>query len=288
MHSELVRFLHSRGIVSDVLDWSKGYTIQDLSMMNRYYDCIYSVVGETWPLTDTYGIPHNKIVAVAHGEYDLHHAINSRPADEIGKFADYAVISEFLRDLSIELGIERIPKVVRYGINYGRFFRTISPELKIVGYGGSMHRPDHLGIDWKRGVLAEEAAKAANLTFKPAGNFHYLAMPHYYGQVDAVLVTSSREGFGLPAMEAAAAGRLVISTPVGGFPRQASMGAGLLAPVEPDAFKEFCIERLTHFSRHPDDYVRACGRIQQAARVLDWSYVVDDWISLFARAAEAR
>ncbi len=151
-----------------------------------------------------------------------------------------------------------------------------------------MHRADHLGIDWKRGVLAEEATAAANLAFQPAGSFHYLAMPHYYGQVDAVLVSSSREGFGLPAMEAAAAGRLVISTPVGGFPRQAELGAGLVAPVEPDAFKVFCTERLRHFARDPDDYVRTCDRIQRAARLLDWSCVIDEWIELFARAAHAR
>src|ERR1700686_1369057 len=118
----------------------------------------------------------------------------------------------------------RIPKVIKYGVNYRRFFTPVSSELKIVGYGGSIHRADHTGVDWKRGVLAREATEAAGLVFTPSGQFHFLAMPRYYARVDAVLVTSLREGFGLPAIEAAAAGRLVISTPVGGFPYLVSKG----------------------------------------------------------------
>ena len=250
-------------------------------MMANYYDYFYGVPGETWPLTDNYGIPHEKIVVVAHGEYDLYHFIETRPREEIDRFAGYAVISEFLLRLSADLGIGRVPKVVNYGVNYRRFFTPVASELKVVGYGGSMHRPDKAGIDWKRGVLAQEATEAAGLVFTPAGSFHFLAMPQYYSQVDAVLVTSLREGFGLPAIEAAAAGRLVISTPVGGFPYMASRGGGIVAPVEANAYKDFVTERLRYYKDHPTEYVEICKKIQEAARYFDWKYVVDDWIALF-------
>ncbi|TPK53359.1 glycosyltransferase family 4 protein [Mesorhizobium sp. B2-4-19] len=283
VHSELTRYLHQRGIVSDMLDWSKTYPHSDMEMMKEYYDYFYGIPGETWPLTDNYGIPHNKIVVVAHGDYDLHHAITARPPEEMERFAEYAVVSEFLRDLSIAMGIKRIPKVVKLGVNYRRFFRPIADELRVVGYGGSMHRADHQGIDLKRGHLAKEATEAAGLVFSPAGQFHYLAMPHYYGSVQAVLVTSIKEGFGLPALEAAAAGRLVISTPVGEFPRQAALGAGLTAPLDDEAFKEFAIERLTYYKNHPGAYKEYCHEIQNSVKKLDWEFVIDDWINLFAR-----
>ncbi len=280
VHFELVKYLHSRGLVADVLDFGRSYGREEMALIGEYYDCVVGVLGETWPLTDNYGIPHEKIVVIAHGEYDLQHALETRPAEEIDRFGGYGVISQWLLELSAELGIRRVPKVVKYGINYQRFLAPPASELKVVGYGGSMHRADPAGVDWKRGMLAQEAAEAAALTFAPAGRYHYLAMPHYYRQVDAVLVTSLREGFGLPSMEAAAAGRLVISTPVGGFPDQAARGAGVTAPLAADEFKEFVIDKLNYYKDNPAAYRQTCRQIQEAAKCLDWEYTVDDWIEL--------
>lgn len=280
VHFELVKYLHSRGLVADVLDFGRGYNRDEMAVMAAYYDCVVGILGETWPLIDNYGIPHEKIVVIAHGEYDLQHALETRPPEEIDRFAGYGVISEWLLQLSAELGIRRIPKIVKYGVNYQRFLAPLPAQLRVVGYGGSMHRADPAGVDWKRGVLAQEAAEAAGLVFMPAGRYHYLAMPQYYRQVDAVLVTSLREGFGLPAMEAAAAGRLVISTSVGGFPDQAARGAGITAPLAADEFKEFVIDKLNYYKGNPAEYREMCGQIQEAAKCLDWEYTVDDWIEL--------
>jgi glycosyltransferase involved in cell wall biosynthesis len=287
VHSELVKYLHSRGVVSDILDWGRGYKRDEVSMMGEYYDCVVGVPGETWPLTDNYGISHEKIVVIAHGDYDLRHALDTRPAEEFDRFAGYAVISEYLLRLSAKLGIRRIPKVVKYGVNYRRFFTSVSPELKVVGYGGSMYREDHLGIDWKRGILAQQATEAAGLAFVPAGQFHFLAMPQYYKHVDAVLVASSSEGFGLPAMEAAAAGRLVISTPVGGFPYLASLGGGISAPIEPEEYKIFVTEQLKYYRDHSEKYRDMCREIQCASQQFDWEYTIDDWINLMKSPEDA-
>ena len=283
VHSELTRYLHARGHTCDRLDWSKGYERGEMKMMVDYYDYIYSIPGETWPLTDSYGVPHDKIIVVAHGDYDIHHALESRPRDEFDKFAGYGVISKYLQEVSAGLGIRRVPTVVRYGTNYRRFLTPVPRELKVVGYGGSMFRDDSGGVDWKRGALAKEATEAAGLTFTPAGKYHFLAMPAYYRDVDAVVVSSSREGYGLPAMEAAAAGRLVISTPVGGFPDQASWGAGIVAPIEANDFKRFVTDKLSHYKDNPTEFFEMCRSIQAAARNLDWDFVLDEWIELFTR-----
>ncbi len=283
VHAELSKYMHTRGHTCDLLDWSRRYEFDEMQMMCEYYDYIYGIPGETWPLTDNYGIPHNKIIVVAHGDYDLHHALESRPRDEFEKFAGYGVLSEYLKDVSADLGIQRVPKIVRYGVNFRRFFVPVSEGLNVVGYGGSMFRDNNGGVDWKRGILVKEATEDAGLVFNPAGKFHYLAMPRYYGDVDSVIVSSSREGYGLPAMEAAAAGRLVISTPVGGFPGQVSLGAGIVAPIEAREFKKFVTNTLVHYKNNPVEYVEVCRDIQAAARHLDWDFVLDDWIELFTR-----
>jgi glycosyltransferase involved in cell wall biosynthesis len=283
VHSELSRFLHSRGVICDLLDWSRGYSREEVQMMADCYDYIYSVPGETWPLTDNYGIPHEKIIVVAHGDHDICRPLETRPPDELERFGGYGVISEYLQQVSADAGVSRVPKIVRLGINYRRFLAPVPRELKVVGYGGSMFREDRHGVDGKRGILVKQAVEDAGLVFAPAGQFHFLAMPRYYRDVDAVVVSSTNEGYGLPAMEAAAAGRLVISTPVGGFPDQAAWGAGIAAPLEDDAFKAFVTERLIYYKEHPREYFEMCTQIQAAARHLDWDYVLDEWIELFTR-----
>jgi hypothetical protein len=284
VHFELVKYLHSRGLVADVLDFGRGYNRDEVTLMGEYYDCIVGIVGETWPLTDNYGIGHEKIVVIAHGEYDLRHALDTRPPEEFERFAGYGVISEWLLNLSADLGIRRVPNIVKLGINRGRLLAPLPSELRVVGYGGSIHRTDPAGVDGKRGVLAQEAAEAAGLVFAPAGRYHFLAMPRYYQKVDAVLVASLREGFGLPAMEAAAAGRQVISTPVGAFPYLASCGGGIIAPLDADEYRAFVTDKIVYYKCNPKIYVETCYMIQKAAEQFDWDCTIDEWIALIDNA----
>lgn len=53
-----------------------------------------------------------------------------------------------------------------------------------------------------------------------------------------MIIASTEEGAGLPALEAAAAGRLVISTPVGHWPERAGSEKGITVPIEESAFTE--------------------------------------------------
>ena len=97
---------------------------------------------------------------------------------------------------------------------------------------------------------------------------------------DAVVTSSISEANALPVMEAAAAGRLVIGTPVGNFPRNAYEGAGIIAPIEPDKFKEFTAATLRYYKDNPTEFVRKCQDIQKAATKLDWKHMIGDWIEL--------
>jgi glycosyltransferase involved in cell wall biosynthesis len=146
------------------------------------------------------------------------------------------------------------------------------------------------GIEWKRGELAEAAAQKAGLGFKVAGStanqISFLDMPDFYKAVDAVVTSSISEGAQLPVMEGAAAGRLVIGTPVGHFPRKAYQGGGVLAPIDAEKFEQFTAVTLQFYKENPTAFADKCHALQEAARNFDWQYSIDDWVQ-FIEAAKA-
>src|SRR5206468_4289639 len=110
----------------------------------------------------------------------------------------------------------------------------------------------------------------------------------YYGTVDAVLMTSMIEAAGLTVLEAAAAGRLVIGTPVGHFPLRAYQGGGIIAPIEERKFVEFTVASLRYYKDNASAYVDKCASIQEAARQFDWAYAIGEWIELIETARPVR
>jgi glycosyltransferase involved in cell wall biosynthesis len=76
-------------------------------------------------------------------------------------------------------------------------------------------------------------------------------------QVDLVIMPSLTEAFGLSAIEAMAAKRLVIASRVGGLPEIVEHGrSGVL--VEPSKPEELA-EQIVHFLEHPDERRRLAG-----------------------------
>jgi glycosyltransferase involved in cell wall biosynthesis len=196
------------------------------------------------------------------------------------RLAGYSVVSDWLKQQSIELGVERIPAVTPIGINYKSFFNWPSRELRTVGYAGAIN-PDNIHRHIKRPWLIQQAAAAAGLDLKIAHGYHnsWVTMPGYYKTVDAVVIASTEEGAGLPALEAAAAGKLVISTPVGIWLAQAG-DSGHTVPIEETAFVEATVGWLNHYRDNPVEYQIKCAETQQHARRYDWANVIHHWIEL--------
>jgi hypothetical protein len=217
--------------------------------------------------------------------------IEQKGIEAFDRFANYGVVSESLYCASLLQGVRRMPKVAAVGIDYDSFFSDIPSSLRTVGYASSMSVTTY-GVEWKRGELAKAAAEDAGLPFKVAGStanqisFH--DMPDFYRSVDAVVVSSISEAAQLPVMEAAAAGRLVIGTPVGHFPRKAYEGGGIIAPVEADKFRKFVAATLRFYKENPAAYVEKCRSIQEVARQFDWQYSVDGWIELIETASAGK
>ena len=104
--------------------------------------------------------------------------------------------------------------------------KSSRPKIVIVGDGPERH------------VLAERAARA-QVSLRLPGAVPPTELADWYQGALMVAVPSRREGFGLVAAEAAAAGRAVVGSSVGGLPNIVDSGkSGLL--VEPDDVNALC------------------------------------------------
>ena len=104
-----------------------------------------------------------------------------------------------------------------------------------------------------------------------------MSMPGYYTNMDALLVSSSEETAGLPAMEAAAAHRLTVSTKVGYF----NQGAGEVCRMNDSEFIEDAVNAIQKY-RDPAVYSAKCLEYGAYAKAnYDWKHHVDAWVKLF-------
>jgi len=258
------------------------------------YDLILTEAGDgTKHLIEYYGIPRERILAVSHAEQDSQRLLHNDGDANIRQYAGYGVVSDTLACSSISIGITRVPSVLRVGVDCSFYDSPIPEKLETVGYGASYRRTNEFGVEIKRGPLAEISAKLAGLRFTTAvgpGNYRFTgtpkeSMPAYYRSVDCVIMSSLQEGGGMPPLEAAAAGRLVIGTPVGNFPRLAYEGMGIMAPLNAKAFVDFTYRTLVKYRDNPVLFREKCASIKEAAQKRAWINVMPDWIRFASQAS---
>jgi glycosyltransferase involved in cell wall biosynthesis len=279
IHYELTKYLFAHGINATVLNWEKVYNAQEIAELADNIDLFVSSPYGIDILITRYGVRPEQCVAVAHARWDLNHLIKYDPA-VVDRLHGYSVVSDWLATESVNAGISRIPAVTPVGINYNSFYAAPSKNLQTVGFAGAT---DNVHRDIKRYWLAEQAARNAGLEFKLAHGYHtsYATMPGYYKTVDALLVASTEEGAGLPALEASAAGRLVISTPVGIWKSHAG-NSGHTVSIDEVEFVKQTVELLDFYKNNPEAYVEKCVSTQQHARQYDWSTVISQWVLLLS------
>jgi glycosyltransferase involved in cell wall biosynthesis len=224
----------------------------------------------------SHGVPASKLVAVAHSEIDIVLGVERCGVGIYEQVYGYAVIHPDLVEVSRSAGIERVPLVTPNGIDFDYYYTPISSGLKCLGYAGApvFHMSNR--SECKRSHLLRPICDGVGLPLRWPERMHYLAMAGHYESVDSLIVTSSYEGCGLPAMEAAAAGRLVLGAQVGAF----DGSSGLLCRT-PDL--EFVEDAVAHLNRCKDPavYRLECERAQQYARDhYDWDHVIERYVEL--------
>ena len=287
VYYDICKHLHGKGYIVDIINWQVNHAGY-MAELTSYYDLFISALDGIRTLVEVYGLPTAKILGLSHHALDIRVLIDQMGVEIFERLAGYGVVGYQLYDASVIFGVRRHPLVVHLGVNFDELCTDIPERLETLGYAGSFSQQSVDGIELKRGALAEKAAREAGLDFKVAGStadqisFH--DMPAFYKSVDAVLVSSVTEGAGLPAREGAAAGRLVISTPVGDFPLRASQGLGIVAPIESHKYKKFVTATLKYYKDNPTAFADFCRKTQDAARQLDWQYMIGDWMELIESA----
>jgi glycosyltransferase involved in cell wall biosynthesis len=278
IHYELTKHLYSQGINATVLNWERSYNQQEIQELARNTDYFHSSPYGINLLIKNYGISPEQCIATVHAKWDLDHVVEYGP-EFINQLHGYTVVSEWLAEQSRLKGIDRTPMITPVAINYDTFHHEPSQQLRTVGFAGAVSGV-HLNI--KRPWLVEQAVKNAGLELKLAHGYHnsYVTMAGYYPTVDALLVASTEEGAGLPALEASAAGRLVISTPVGLW-QSKSGDSGHTVPIDERRFVEETTTLLEFYRDNADAYREKCLHTQQHARTYDWSQVIHSWIKAF-------
>ena len=277
IHYELTKYLFAHGVNSIVLPWSRHYTQQEMCELSDNIDYFVSSPWGVAILIDRFGIPPEKCIAIGHALLDLE-KLSTFLQENITRLHAYSVVSEWLVEQSRLLGLPRVPNLTPLGINYNSFYSEPSDRLRTVGYAGAVVTI-HEKI--KRYWLVEQATTRAGLELKSAQLYHnsFVTMQGFYKSIDAVLVASTEEGAGLPALEASAAGKLVISTPVGLWLTN-SGNSGHTVPIEETAFMKETVDLLNFYKEHPDEYRKKCLDTQAHAQKYDWSNVINLWVEI--------
>lgn len=278
IHNNLCKEFYKRGIDSEIIDWRIPYPDEDFKVFIDSCEIIF-----TLPSAITYliglGVNPNRIVVVAHEEENVCELETCKCF--IPELRSYGVISSGLVNFSKSLGIERVPKLVRYGINFNYFYRKPREILKNIGYGGAKASLNRFGIDRKRGYLVDRALNnVKDINLIAHRHYNFLCMPSYYSSIDGVIISSCQEACGLPILEGAASGCLIIGSNIG-YLKEYGEEAGVILPIEEDLFVNELEYYLNYFRDNPKEYKIKCESIQYFARQkYDWSLTIQDWIDL--------
>ena len=284
IHKALIKELYKNGIDSNIIDWNISYSREEFNAFMDTYDVFVTVPGNAVTALLSYGVPYSNIIAIAHGRYDIQFGISE--GNDFNAFRAYGGVSSDLSHFSQQNGINKEFFVVRNGINFDEFYRPVAENLNVIGYSGVIEKDNpHSNIkDWKRGYLVQDIASKTDTKLHLPTQRSHLAMSAYYKDIDCLMVSSTeQESCGLPLLEAAAAGRLPIST-LTGINRDFDKPTGIILPMDEELYLSGGINVINTLKENPHLFHQLCTNAQEFARMhYDWSVVIDNWIILLTQ-----
>lgn len=284
IHYGLSRFLYEHDVISNVINWSDKYSKSEINFMRSSYDLFVSTPHGGSILNNKFGIPLEKIICVAHAEWDIKSTSLYLNNEFYNNIFEYSVVCDHLVNVSCRNGIMRSPKITKLGIDFNLFYRKVPNKLSTVGYAGAKWGYNFEKNEIKRYDCFLKSLEISGLQKKELEYCIFPSMPGYYESVDAIMITSLEEGAGLPSMEAAAAGRLVLSTPVGYFGHNHDKGAGVLLPLDKEELVNKASGYLKYYSENDKEFVDKCTMSQEFAKEnYDWPKLIGSWLSIFLK-----
>ena len=223
-------------------------------------DCIIAVSQFTaGQVTELLGVPRERVAVV-------HHGVEPAPAaaaDE-GKqaAAQYGVSRPFLLNVGALQKRKNIVRMVKA-------FETLDADLDMVFAG-----PEGYGADE---IAACIAASPARRRIHRTGFVGPQARAALYAGAEALVFASLDEGFGLPVLEAFAAGLPVVASNVSALPETAGDAAVLVDPLDVEAIAA-AMRRIVHDSRLRDS-LRSKGKAR--ARQFTWRRAARETLAVY-------
>lgn len=294
IHFELAKNLYLYNIDCRLIPWEKKYTVSEIQEIDTCTDIWLTNPHGYVGLKNDFFLTNvaKKCVVVLHSLEDINHLKNNCTQEEIYLLKKYGAVSSWLKEKSFEKGIYRIPDTILLGINYNTFFGESSKAPQVIGYSSLFRtkesfsnppKPEELGVFNKRSWLISEIAKNTGLELKIANTYHnsYSTMPGYYRFIDILVCPSLEEGACLPILEAGAAGRLVLSTPIGHWADTVTEKGSIQLPLnnEEDIVNS-AVSYIDYYKNHQKEYIDKCRSIQQHATDYDWRNKINRWLEL--------
>ena len=283
IHNSLAKQLYQHGIFCELLDWTKPYTKEEFKLINETYDIFVTTPESIDILHKDFDIPYSKIYSIAHGQHDILLTKKKSGLEVFDKIGKYGVVSEILKTKSKEFGLARVPEVLTVGTHFDLFYQKPARRLDKIGYAGAREVINHNGVEIKRGnIVKEVAADMPYIKFIEHKFYHYTAMPSYYKNIDALVVSSIEESVGYPFMESSCGGRLPFTTSVGYANEHGKDSGHITLPISNKDYPRELKKQLTYFHINNEEYAKKCKDVQEFAREnYDWSKHIEKWIKFF-------
>ena len=200
-------------------------------------------------------------------------------ADFLGEYRGVNVVSRRLYELFMGVGVRQLACTMN----------GVDTELFVVGNESQNEGPLRIGFsgnnnhDWRKGIseFIEPAGTLEGVELRLAMYVGELIpldeMPKFYHEIDVYVCASASEGFSLSVLEAAASGRPVISTRVGGCEDLIIDGVnGFLVDRDVDAIRE-----KVEFLRDNREKAREMGRMNRhiVEQLWSWKTRSRGWLS---------
>lgn len=276
IHTALCKELYPYGIDADIIDWNLEYSAEEWQDFRNMYDSFVTVPGKATAYLLSFGVPYEKIIAIAHGKFDLQNGIEYK--NDFNAFKGFAGVAQSMVQTSMDLGITRPLATVRNGIQFDRFYQPVATKLSNLGYASSIK---FHGDDCKRTNLLQRISTITNLPIIYADKKNFLGMPQFYSTIDSIVVSSNAtESCALPLMEAAAAGRLPISAKIG-IASEFDDPPGIILPLEDEAFVCQGVKNILELTYDTNKFQQLCKEAQDFAHdFYDWQHVIQGWVKV--------
>ena len=293
IHYELFKYLWKYNYNCNLLPWNKLYSDKEIQELDSHIDFWVTSPHGYMGLKYKHHIRPDRCIVIGYATLDLTEYQYRYGLEDFNLVRNFGVCSNYLKDYSKTLNLNREPVVCNIGINYNTFYNEPSKDLRVVGFAGAYHERHEFTKEMvdgplsqprykKRGYLVKEAAHLAGLHFTAACHYHnsFVTMPGYYKSVDCVIISSSEEGGGLPLLESGAAGKLVIGTPVGWWNDMVGTSGGIEVPIDEKEFIENTVNTLLHYKNRSSEYRDKCFSIREHAKTYDWENHIEQWLSI--------